>query len=44
MDSIPNLDLGVHNMVGHIMDPFNIFMYAVIISVGLIIMFWTMRK
>ena len=31
-------------MVGYIMDPFNIFLYAVIISVGLIIMFWTMRK
>ena len=44
MDSILYLDLGVQNVVRNIMDPFNIFTYAVIISVGLIIMFWTMRK
>ena len=44
LDSIPNLDLGVQDMVGYIMDPFNFFLYGTLTLVGLIIItYWYMK-
>ena len=44
LDSIPNLDLGVQNMVGCIMDPFIFFLYGTLSLVGLIIIIYWYTK
>ena len=43
MDSIPCLDLGVQDVVRHIMDV-TIFIYLLVLIVGFILLFWTYMK
>ena len=43
LDSIPNLDLGVQDVVGFVMD-MTLMTYIAIIAAGFILLFWTYLK